>query len=386
MQRTVGGLPGGVAGRVLRAAAVALLCVLSLGPSLAAARGGKAGPRVKDPPARLADTGLYADFAARRLAAGVLSYTPQYALWSDGAAKRRWIRLPPGTSIDASDPDAWVFPVGTKLWKEFSLGRRVETRFIERLADGTWRFVAYAWTPDGSDAVLAPARGLRGAAESVPGIPHDIPSVYDCRACHEGGPTPVLGFSALQLSPDRDPLAPHAEPPGPGDVDLARLVTLGLVRRLPGALVARPPRIAAPTPLARAALGYLHANCGTCHDARGPLGTLGLSLAEPASRDSSTSPAVATAVGVASRFRPRGMAPDGGAPVRIRAGRPEESVLFARMGARDPLTQMPPLGTHAADDEALALVAAWIRALPPNEAVVSAPSVDHTQGPCPEEP
>jgi len=33
----------------------------------------------------------------------------------------------------------------------------------------------------------------------------------DCRACHEGRTTPVLGFSALQLSPDRDPNAPHAQ-------------------------------------------------------------------------------------------------------------------------------------------------------------------------------
>ena len=49
--------------------------------------------------------------------------------------KRRWISLPPGSAIDASDPDAWAFPVGTRLWKEFSFGgQRVETRYMERQA------------------------------------------------------------------------------------------------------------------------------------------------------------------------------------------------------------------------------------------------------------
>ena len=66
-----------------------------------------------------------------------LAFSPQYPLWSDGAAKRRWISLPPGTAIDASRPDAWEFPRGTRLWKEFSLDRPVETRFIERLPDGS---------------------------------------------------------------------------------------------------------------------------------------------------------------------------------------------------------------------------------------------------------
>src|SRR4051812_19214908 len=89
-------------------------------------------------PAHLRDTGLYADAAMTSVAPGILPFSPQYPLWTDGAAKRRWIRLPPGATIDASRADAWEFPVGTKLWKEFSFGgRRAETRMIERLADGT---------------------------------------------------------------------------------------------------------------------------------------------------------------------------------------------------------------------------------------------------------
>ena len=70
---------------------------------------------------------------------------------------------------------------------------------------------------------------------------------------------PVLGFSALQLSSDRDPNAPHAGARGAGAADLRALVERGLVRNLPPSLVATPPRIAAADPIARAALGYLHA-------------------------------------------------------------------------------------------------------------------------------
>jgi hypothetical protein len=57
-------------------------------------------------------------------------------------------------------PAAWEFPPGTRLWKEFSVnGRRVETRLIERLDDGEWRFAAYAWNEAGREATLAPAEG-----------------------------------------------------------------------------------------------------------------------------------------------------------------------------------------------------------------------------------
>src|SRR5690606_35012367 len=89
-------------------------------------------PALPAPPLHLADTGLYADFVHRELHPEVVTFTPQYPLWSDGATKRRFLRLPPGTAIDASDPEHWVFPVGTRLWKEFAFERRIETRYLER--------------------------------------------------------------------------------------------------------------------------------------------------------------------------------------------------------------------------------------------------------------
>src|SRR5262245_60766473 len=111
-------------------------------------------------PKRLADTGLYLPGSATQVRPENLPFSPQYPLWSDGAGKRRWLHIPAGRFIDATRPDEWDFPIGTKLWKEFSHGKPVETRMIERLADGTWRFAAYVWNQEGTEATLAPAEGI----------------------------------------------------------------------------------------------------------------------------------------------------------------------------------------------------------------------------------
>jgi hypothetical protein len=305
-------------------------------------------------PERLSDTGYGKP--------GLLAFSPQYPLWSDGAAKRRWIQLPRGTSIDASDPEAWEFPAGTRLFKEFSLGRPIETRVIERRADGGWEFGVYVWKEDGSDALLAPPQGIPALpVAAAPGGRYTIPSQQDCVACHEGARVPVLGFSALQLSPERDPLAPHAG--ARSQVDLVELVRMGWLHGLPDAVLAAPPRIAARSPEERAALGYLHANCGHCHgaatlDASVPVD---LRLSQDLSGDSSTAAVLHSMLGTPGRYRPAGAT---AAPAIVAPGHADASVLLQRMRSRDPRTQMPPLGTAIPDLEALALLQRWIDSLP----------------------
>jgi hypothetical protein len=313
-------------------------------------------------PRSLLDTGLYAP-GTKTPRADVMPFTPQYPLWSDGAAKRRWIWLPPGTAIDASRPDAWEFPRGTKLWKEFAHGEALETRYLERGDDGEWHFASYLWNADGTDAQLAPRAGIRELpAPAAPGATYSIPAENDCRACHEGAPVPVLGFSALQLSGDRDPLAPHSE--GGATTDLRTFIARGLLVNLPEKLVQAPPRIAATSAAERAALGYLHGNCGNCHNAEGPLAVLDLNLAQRVAPPAGErNPALATLVGVRSDFRPAGAPPDA---ARISPGHSNESVLALRMRSRDPLQQMPPLGTRAVDEDAMTLITRWIDGLPNN--------------------
>jgi len=310
---------------------------------------------VEPVPQRLSETGLFVP-GSTRVASGVMPFSPQYPLWSDGTRKRRWIQLPPGAAIDASRVDAWDFPVGTKLWKEFGYGRAIETRLIERVADGSWRFATYVWSADGSDALLAPADGAVVPVSDAPGGRYAVPGRGDCVACHEGAAVPVLGFTALQLSPDRDPLAPHADQPRAGDVDLRSLVARGVLRGLPSGLLAAPPRIEAPSPTARAALGYLHGNCGHCHNAAGALTGLDLVLAQQADGVAhSAQRTLESLLGHASRFRPHG----GEATQRIAAGR-GGSVLTLRMKTDNPLARMPPLGVRVVDTEGVALIERWI--------------------------
>jgi hypothetical protein len=317
-----------------------------------------AEPAARPLPQRLSETGLFVTGSPQQTRDGVMVFSPQYPLWSDGATKRRWIQLPPGSSIDAARPDAWEFPRGVKFWKEFSVGRPVETRMIERLADGSWRYATYVWKEDGSDAVLAPPEGT--ASQTAKGTRYAIPSETDCRACHEGAPVPVLGFSALQLSSDRDPLAPHAEAAPKDAVDLPRLISGGWLRNLPKEIGTQP-RIAASSPAERAALGYLHANCGHCHDRPGEneasVPVEAILAQKTADSAKSTWDVLRSLIGGTTRFGGEGT--DASSRLVV-PGLSQASLLPQRMRSRDPLRQMPPLGTNIPDEQALALIARWI--------------------------
>jgi hypothetical protein len=311
-------------------------------------------------PEVLSSTGLYLA-GSQTLQPEVLQFVPQYPLWSDGATKRRYLRLPRGTHIDGSNPHAWVFPIGTRFWKEFSLGRRVETRYIERRSDGSWTFASYAWDEAGREARLVPEGGrLRVAQLDEGNLQHDIPSRGDCLACHDGGQgrAPILGFGALQLSAERDPGALHAEIPTPTTVDLEQLIARGLVRGVPGHLVR--PRIDAGSATERATLGYLHANCAGCHNAHGALADLGLDF-EQRGQAGDVERVLGSIVSAPSRFR----LPAAEHSARIVPGAPEQSVLSFRLGSRNLVQQMPPLGSKIVDQEAKDLVAAWIRQMNP---------------------
>lgn len=347
--------------------ALVLICLIAAVSACAAAGATQPAQAVPSPakdstaatlPQRLSETGLYVPGSTNTVRAEHIAFAPQYPLWSDGTSKRRWLSLPPGTAVDASNPDAWEFPIGTRLWKEFSHGGRpVETRTIERLADGSWRFATYIWSAQGTDAELAPADGMLLAAATAPGGRYAIPSQTDCLACHDGGAVPVLGFSALQLSPDRDPLAPHADAVRPEYADLRRLDARGQIRNLPQALLDAPPRIEAASPTARAALGYLHGNCGHCHNDAGALASLDLSLAQQANAPAASAErTLRSLLGHSSRFRLR----DAVASKRLVAGSQDASVLAVRMKTGNPLARMPPLGVQVSDAEGIALIERWI--------------------------
>ena len=195
-------------------------------PALAAT-----GAEAFSPPALLSQTGLYVDGRGGQAAPANRYFTPQYPLWTDGLQKRRWVYLPPDAASDVTDEHAWDYPVGTRFWREFSLGSRpVETRLL-------WKASAA-----GTDAVLAPDGGVRNVIDVAPGRRHSIPSRTDCTTCHGSANTRPLGFNALQLSTDRDPNALHAEPLQPGMLTLQTLEEEGLLSPSRPDLVSQPPR------------------------------------------------------------------------------------------------------------------------------------------------
>lgn len=339
----------GIVKEVVAVPAVHLLCLCMTALSLAGASAVHAGPAepaaAQDvAAAMLSETGLYTDTALRTLAPGVREFEPRFPLWADGAAKRRWVLLPPNSSIDASDADRWDFPPGTRFWKEFTVaGRPVETRLIQRLASGQWRFVTYVWDDAGRDAALAPASGLKSlAVAGAPNGKYRIPSRQDCLACHESAATPVLGFSAVQLS----------RAPAPGMPDLRALVREGWLRGLPAGVQASD--FEARTPVEHAALGYLHGNCAHCHNGSPQRVPVQLDLQQRL-HPGREQMALRTLLGE-SRFREAGR--DQAAIVV--PGHSADSVLMDRMRSTNPMTRMPPLATVVPDDAALAVMRSWI--------------------------
>ncbi len=275
-------------------------------------------PAVIERPTRLSQAGLYADFAGRVIAADLVPFEPAYALWSDGLIKRRWIRLPAGAEIDKSDPDHWHFPIGTQLWKEFATAEGVllETRLIERTGPGEDDFWmgSFVWEEDDGDAIFAP-----DGATDVRGTDHDPPSTVRCGTCHNGEPGKILGFSAVQQGAT-----------APGD------------------------------PIAAAALGYLHGNCGHCHNERGsarPDTDMILRLGMTELTPEATS-AYLTTIGVDTQYFRDPMRPK-----RVVAGDPDKSALLFRMLQRGDTRQMPPIATEHIDETGAAAVRAWIDSL-----------------------
>ncbi len=292
---------------------------------------------------RLDQTGYFGDDG---MPAGDLqAFEPAYALWSDGAVKRRWVRLPPGTRIDTSDMDHWQFPIGTKVWKEFARdGVLLETRLIERYGAGPedYWMGAFVWAADGKQATYAP-----DGMDNVGGTTHDVPAAKLCGDCHRGDKGRVLGLSALQMAHDR-----------PG-LNLDRLAERGWLSDPPPAGV----RYAVPgDPATAAALGYLHANCGHCHNENGASWPdtqmlLRLRVSESVAADTGM---VRSLVGrKLQSFRSATYT------MRVVAGDPDASALLARMKVRGSKDQMPSLATEIVDPAALAAVSAWISALPP---------------------
>lgn len=309
-------------------------------------------------------SGLYGSFADKTVAPDVRTYTPGVEFWSDGAEKQRWVYLPPGTKIDISDWDEWVYPRGTKLWKEFTVGgKRIETRLFTKLDDDSWVHTSYRWNADETAAVR------KDGGEVISGIgpdggPYEVPSTGQCDQCHQGRKDQVLGFDAVSLG-----LATAT-----GET-LAKLAADGLLSAPPPATTLAFPG----ADVASAAIGWVHQNCGSCHNANAGASagfkSHYLVRASDLAPADGGAPAPVEALDLWTQaycvdaFRED---PEGGPYKYIRGGSPDRSLMSILAGSRVPAgelptagVQMPPIVSRAVDHAGVELFNEWIATLPP---------------------
>jgi hypothetical protein len=299
------------------------------------------------PPSTLECAGLYADFASQTLSPNAQPYAPAVPLWSDGATKERWIELPPGQTIDVSNPNEWVFPIGTKLFKQFTYeGKRVETRMFQKTAVNFWVRATYAWNAEATATAISFGATVPVDADGGTWV---IPTNDDCDTCHRGRTDRILGFEQVSLGLD-----------GATGLTLLQLVVQGLVTPPPTQVNLRIGDDG--TGLDAPALSWLHINCGvTCHntnedsDGYGAKMFLRLdpSLLDGSPVNSSWDPLLTT-VNV-----PCVSGSIVGKP-RIVPGNPSASVIVQLTSERGPL-QMPPIASRFVDTTDVAAVATWIQ-------------------------
>lgn len=344
---------------VLAALASALLAACGVG--------GPTGPNAgalmaTEPAPKLSDYRLFKDAQGRTPAEGVLAYDLVNALFSDYAAKHRYVYVPGGAKIDYRDQGALNFPVGSVLIKTFAFApdmrkpaegeRLVETRLLIHKANG-WVAYPYIWNAEGTEAVYSAVGGRKAIETITPDgralkIDYQIPNRNQCKACHQWAKTMTpIGPKARNLN--------HVGPAGANQIAdwtnrgiLAGAPPVDKTPAVPAAFDPSQPR----EPRARA---WLDINCAHCHNAVGAASNSGLFLdwneAEP--------------VGWGVHKRPvaagRG---SGNLNFVIEPGHPEASILVHRLEATEPGVLMPELGRTVVDARGVELMRAWIGAMP----------------------
>jgi uncharacterized repeat protein (TIGR03806 family) len=359
-------------------------------------------------PRTLSDSGLFANVARHEMASGVIPYSVNSPLWSDGAHKERFLAIPHKEGQDMrigfTTWRGWHFPDETVLVKSFALEERpgdaasrkwIETRFLVK-QQGEWVGYSYAWNDEQTDAVLVGAEGM-DREYSVGGkrqVWH-YPSRVECMVCHSRAANYVLGLAEVQMNKDHDyggvvdnqlrvleslgmlkvdyraetiaAMKEELKAAGKNEREIDRIVEARTKstgqRQSPGesSLLSRSPeryrRLVDPydaaQPLDLRARSYLHANCAHCHvEAGGGNAQMELEFTTPVEKMRVVDvPPVHHKFGIEEA---RLVAP----------GRPERSVLLHRVSRRGPNSgAMPQVGTNLVDEAAVELLRQWISAM-----------------------
>jgi uncharacterized repeat protein (TIGR03806 family) len=302
-------------------------------------------------PQTLAETGCFDSISPLQPASGVIPFDVNTPLWSDGAAKQRWLALPDGAgagaTIDILSDGDWEFPEGSILIKNFSIDDQLlETRLLILHDDGGWGGYSYEWNEEETAATLLPAdkaRLLQG------GQTWDYPSRPQCFSCHTEAAGRSLGPKTGQLN--REILYPST------GITANQLTTLDAIGMFTQPLV--PPaanQLAFPSlddgavPLGVRSKAYFDANCSHCHRPGNE---------NPASIDLRFE-APMTLCGVAPELGDLGVP---GATL-VSPGDPSSSVISLRIHALG-IHAMPPIAKRLVDLGAALVIDGWINTLDP---------------------
>jgi len=368
----------------------------------------------KDFPRRLSETGLFKDVASHRLAPGVISYTVNSPLWSDGAYKERAFFIPAkgegDRRIEFQNQFGWTFPNETVLIKSFALETRVgdpssrrwiETRLMVR-QQNEWAGYSYRWNAEGTDAELVAAAGADEEYRSFdPSVPGDVrkgiwhfPSRAECMVCHSRAANFTLGLQTAQMNRVHDmadgpanqllslerkglfkvqpqqftravntlDIKSVTDAPSSRDANNATKLPQRQIPPESWLLPASPerlPKLVDPRdetiPIDSRVRSYLHANCASCHVPAGG-GNAGIDLAYQTPLDKMEM------IGKS----PRHQNLDIQEAKIVAPGQPEKSVLLQRISHRGN-AQMPPIATNVVDEHAVLLIREWISSLVKNE-------------------
>ncbi len=333
---------------------------------------GRTGPGVPEPPALLSQTAAFASLASLTPSSGIIPFHVNSPLWSDAAAKQRWLAVPndggPYTTnenIAFTPTGEWSFPAGTVFIKHFelpvsdlnpALRKRLETRLLVRDTNGSVYGVTYKWRADNSDAdlltnsvneaiTIATATGTRTQTWYYP-------SRQDCITCHNPNAKHVLGVKTHQLNGD------YGYPGGVTDNQLRTWNHLGLFNPpLNETNIPSYPKAVSVTnqsgTLEHRVRSYLDANCAHCHRPNGVQAYFDARFDTPLASQGITNGQVGNDLGIP------------GARVVAPLNVPQ-SIMHLRMNSLDAI-KMPPLAKNLVDTQAVATLAAWINSLtPPN--------------------
>lgn len=302
-------------------------------------------------------------------APNVFPYEVNAPLFSDYAEKARFVFLPEGQKMVYNAEQAFEFPIGAVIIKNFfywndarapEKGRRIlETRLLIKEEKG-WKALEYLWNAEQSDAFLEVAGAAfpvawidgKGKKQSIEYI---APNLNQCKGCHSyDGQFVPIGITARQLNREENGenqliLWQKSErlvlPEGFNASNAPRLTDYRLTNH-------QSTNHQSTNYLTDAARSYLDANCAHCHNPHGPANTSGMFLeigqTDPERLGVGKPP---VAAGRGSGNRRFGIVP----------GKPNESILVFRMENDDPGIRMPELGRQTQHREGVELIKEWIQ-------------------------